>query len=67
MTATELQKLIETARGPYTPGMAMDAGTDQDILVGIVDGLGGDKPQPQDSEAWKAGILIGRELRKLLR
>lgn len=66
MTAPELQRLIEAVRAPYTPGVPMDARTDQDILVGIVDGLGGDKPCDLHSEAWKAGIIIGRKLRKAL-
>ena len=42
MTAKELQRMIEGARVPYTPGKRMDQYQDQDILVGIVDGLGGD-------------------------
>ena len=67
MTAQELQKLIESARGPYTPGVAMDAETDQDILVGLIDGLGGDKQHTQDSKAWADGIMIGNALRKALR
>lgn len=67
MTATELQKLIEAARGPYTPGIPMDALVDQDILCGIVDGLVGGEQNPQDPEAWKAGVMIGCKLRKTLR
>lgn len=66
MTARELQSLIEAARGPYTPGVPMDAATDQDILVGLLDGLGGDKPTPNDRPAWAAGIRIGNALRKAL-
>lgn len=62
-----MQKLIESARAPYKPGVPMDAATDQDILVGLLDGLGGDEPRPQDSEAWAAGIRIGNALRKELR
>ena len=67
MDARELQKLIETARGPYTPGQRMDQYTDQDILVGLLDGLGGDKTEPNDRPAWAAGIRIGNALRKALR
>lgn len=67
MKATELQKLIESARGSYIPGQRMDQYTDQDILVGLIDGLGGDKPNGQDSEAWAAGIRIGNALRKALK
>jgi hypothetical protein len=67
MTAAELQKLIVEARGPYTPGKRMDQYQDQDILVGLIDGLGGDQPRPQDSEGWAAGIRIGLALRKALR
>jgi hypothetical protein len=67
MTTRELQKLIEAARAPYKPGVPMDAATDQDILVGLLDGLGGDEPHQQDSEAWAAGIRIGNALRKALR
>ena len=67
MTAWELQGVVEAARAPYTPGVPMDARVDQDILVGIVDGLGGGKPQLQDREARAAGIKVGLELRKLLR
>jgi len=67
MDARELQKLIEAARGQYTPGAPMDAATDQDILVGLLDGLGGDNPTPNDSPAWAAGIRIGNALRKALR
>ena len=62
MTAKELQKLIEAARGPYMPGKRMDQ-----YLVGLIDGLGGDQPQPQDSPAWAEGIRIGNALRKALR
>ena len=67
MDARELQKLIESARAPYKPGVPMDAATDQDILVGLLDGLGGDKPTPSDRPAWAAGIRIGNALRKALR
>ena len=67
MTPRELQDLLEAARGPYTPGQRMDQYTDQDILVGLIDGLGGDKPTGQDSEAWAAGIRIGNALRKALK
>ena len=67
MTAKELQKLIEAARASYTPGVPMDARVDQDILCGLVDGLGGDKPAAQDRPAWAAGIRIGNALRKTLR
>lgn len=67
MTAVELQKRLEVARGPYTPGQRMDQYTDQDILVGLIDGLGGDTPRPQDREAWAEGIRIGNALRKALR
>lgn len=66
MTARELQSLIDAARGPCTPGQRMDQYADQDILVGLLDGLGGDEPRPQDSEAWAAGIRIGNALRKAL-
>lgn len=67
MTAPELQSLIEAVRASYTPGVPMDARTDQDILVGLLDGLGGDKPCDLHSDAWAAGIRIGRALRKILR
>lgn len=67
MDARELQKLIEAARAPYKPGVPMDAATDQDILVGMLDGLGGDKPTPSDRPAWAEGIRIGSALRKALR
>lgn len=67
ITSSELQKMIEAARGPYTPGQRMDQYTDQDILVGLLDGLGGDEPRPQDSEAWAAGIWIGNALRRTLK
>lgn len=67
MTATELQKLITAARAPYRRGIPMDAQVDQDILVGLVDGLGGGQSQEIDPPAMAAGIKIGRELRKLLR
>jgi hypothetical protein len=67
MNAQELQKLIEAARAPYKPGVPMDAATDQDILVGLLDGLGGDKPTAQDRPAWAAGIRIGNALRKSLK
>lgn len=67
MTPIELQKLIESARGPYIPGQHMDQCIDQDILVGLIDGLGGDKPTDQDNPAWAAGIRIGNALRKALK
>ena len=66
MSPQELQTLIEAARAPYKPGVPMDAATDQDILVGLMDGLGGDKPTPSDRQAWAAGIRIGNALRKAL-
>lgn len=66
MDARELKKLIEAARAPYKPGVPMDATTDQCILVGLLDGLGGDKPASQDRPAWAAGIRIGNALRKAL-
>lgn len=66
MTVQELQSLIEAARGPYAPGQRMDQYKDQDILVGLLDGLGGDKPTPNDRPAWAAGIRIGNALRKAL-
>ena len=67
MDARELQKLIEAVRAPHKPGVPMDAATDQDILVGLLDGLGGDKPTTQDSKAWAEGIRIGNALRKALK
>ena len=67
MSPQELQKLIEAARAPYKPGVPVDAATDQDILVGLLDGLGGDRPAAQDRPAWAAGIRIGNALRKALR
>lgn len=66
MNARELQRLIEAARGPYTPGQRMDQYTDQDILVGLLDGLGGDEPTSSDRPAWASGIRIGNALRKAL-
>ena len=44
----------------------MCTATDQEILVGMLDGLGGDAPRPTDPVAWQAGIEIGRTLRKAL-
>lgn len=67
MTPNELQKLIESARGPYIPGQRMDQHVDQDILVGLIDGLGGDKPTGMETPAWAAGIKIGNALRKVLK
>ena len=67
MDARELKKLIEAARAPYKPGVPMDAATDQDILVGLLDGLGGDKPTGMETPAWSAGIKIGNALRKVLK
>lgn len=67
MTATELQKLICAARASYTPGVPMDARVDQDILCGLVDGLGGDKPLPTDTSNWSKGVAIGYALRKAMR
>ena len=67
MDARDLQGMIEKARGPYRVGQPMDAKVDQDVLVGIIDGLGGGKPRPTDSDAWQAGIRIGREIAKALK
>ena len=67
MDARDLQGMIEKARGPYRVGQSMDAKVDQDVIVGIIDGLGGDKPRSTDSDALQAGIRIGRELAKALR
>lgn len=67
MTPSELQEMIEKARVPYRVGQQMDAMIDQAILVGMVDGLGGDRPRDTDSEAWQAGIRIGRYIAKALK
>lgn len=66
MTAQDLQKRIESARGQYRPGTPIDAEIDQDILVGIIDGLGGDRPDGNEAIAWNEGIRIGCDLRKAL-
>lgn len=67
MTVSDLQEMIEKARGPYKTGTPMSARVDQAILVGMIDGLGGDRPRDTDSEAWQAGIRIGREIAAALR
>ena len=67
MDANELQQMIEAARGRLVPGVRMDPEIDQGILVGMIDGLGGDRPHKTDSTAWAAGIEIGRKLRRALR
>lgn len=67
MNASELQKMIEDARAPFRAGVRMDALVDQAILVGMVDGLGGDKPRYSDSKAWADGIEIGQAIARALR
>lgn len=67
MTQSELQSLLECARAPRVPGVRMDADVDQDILVGLIDGLGGDTPRESDRQAWADGIRIGNALRRALR
>jgi hypothetical protein len=67
MTTSELQKAIESARVEYIPGRPMDAGADQCILLGIIDGLSGDDPSATENLAWRAGIEIGLKLRRALR
>jgi serine/threonine protein phosphatase PrpC len=66
MEVKKLQKLIESARAPYTPGVPMDAATDQAILVGLIDGLGGGTASEFDSAPKQAGTRIGRSIRRAL-
>lgn len=67
MTPSELQKLLEAARSIYTPGVPMDASIDQDILVGLIDGLGNGDIQPQDRDAYADGVRIGNALMRVLK
>lgn len=67
MTPKELQKLLESARSIYTPGVPMDASIDQDILVGLIDGLGNGDVQPQDRDAYADGVRIGNALMQVLK
>lgn len=67
MTASDLQKMIEDARAPFRAGVRMDALIDQAILVGMVDGLGGDRPRDTDSKAWADGIRIGQAIARALK
>lgn len=66
MNARDLAIRLNNARGPYTPGVRMDAGIDQKILVGLIDGLGGDEPMDSDPIPHQEGLRIGNELRKAL-
>lgn len=67
MTPKELQKLLEAARAIYTPGVPMDASIDQDILIGLIDGLGNGDVQPQDRDAYADGVRIGNALMQVLK
>lgn len=67
MTPKKLQKLLESARSIYTPGVPMDAYIDQDILVGLIDGLGNGDVQPQDRDAYADGVRIGNALMQVLK
>ena len=67
MTPNELQKLLESARSVYTPGVPMDATIDQDILIGLIDGLGNGDIQPQDRDAYADGVRIGNALMQVLK
>ena len=67
MTPKELQKLLVSARSIYTPGVPMDASIDQDILVGLIDGLGNGDIHPQDNDAYADGVRIGNALMQVLK
>ena len=67
MTPNELQKLLESARSVYTPGVPMDATIDQGILIGLIDGLGNGDIQPQDRDAYADGVRIGNALMQVLK
>lgn len=67
MTPKELQKLLEAARAIYTTGVPMDASIDQDILIGLIDGLGNGDVQPQDRDAYADGVRIGNALMQVLK
>jgi len=45
----------------------MDASIDQDILVGLIDGLGNGDVQPQDRDAYADGVRIGNALMQVLK
>lgn len=66
MNSETLQNRISAARAKYTPGVPMNAETDQDVLRGIIDGLGGASAKG-GSEAWSKGVGIGRYLRRVLK